>query len=402
MNYTIVPKRFQNSPLKFLFYLNWILLFIVFLSIIFPRHFPYNGSYWLNLFCLIVFALMGFKISSLNRPLEKFIYVSLELFLIILSYFSGMKLYVLFCLILLVRNSFILSQSSRFIVTILVFSLIPIAQFHRMQNLAIPKPELLEDEKVIIFSITTTLFGIVVFFLQLLVNAVLSENYSRKKLAIANDKLRRYAAKIEDIATLQERNRIAREIHDSLGHSLTIFNLHLEAALKLLPSDPQEATELLKEAKQVGKTALTEVRESVATLRSNPLEGKSLEDAITSLIEDLKRSTGIVPQCEINIFKRVSDDLKITVYRILQEAITNICRYSEATEVIIKIEVNTDLKLIVYDNGIGFILDENTTGFGLQGMEERTRALGGSCKIITAPDRGCKIVVSLPLSLPIF
>jgi len=338
---------------------------------------------------------MGFKISSLNRPLEKFIYVSLELFLIILSYFSGMKLYVLFCLILLVRNSFILSQSNRFIVTILVFSLIPIAQFHRMQNLEIPKPELLEDEKVIIFSITTTLFGIVVFFLQLLVNAVLSENYSRKKLAILN-------AKIEEIATLQERNRIAREIHDSLGHSLTIFNLHLEAALKLLPSDPQEATELLKEAKQVGKTALTEVRESVATLRSNPLEGKSLEAAIASLIEDLKRSTGIVPQCKINILKRVSDDLKITVYRILQEAITNICRYSEATEVIIKIEVNTDLKLIVYDNGIGFILDENTTGFGLQGMQERTRALGGSCKIITAPDRGCKIVVSLPLSLPIF
>ena len=209
--------------------------------------------------------------------------------------------------------------------------------------------------------------------------------------------MRQYAAKIEDIATLQERNRIAREIHDSLGHSLTIFNLHLEAALKILPSDPQEATELLKEAKQVGKTALKDVRQSVATLRSNPLEGKSFQEAIAALIEDLNRSTGISPQYDINIFHTVSDDVKITIYRILQEAITNICKYSQATEVIIKIETNTDLKLIVRDNGVGFILDENTTGFGLQGMQERTKALGGNCQIITAPDRGCKISVSLPL-----
>ncbi|MGF1486874.1 MAG: sensor histidine kinase [Prochloraceae cyanobacterium] len=393
---SIVPKTFRNSPLKFLFYLNWILLSIVFLSILNPQYLPFDRSDWLNFFCLLIFALMGFKIVELRRTSEKLIYLSLEFLIIILTYWGGLKFSILLYLILVVRNSFIFSRSSRFAVTMIVFVLVPIAQYYRVQTLKLP-PQFLED-RLKIFWITTILLGILFLFLQLLVDTVLSEYESRKKLAIANEKLRRYAAKIEDIATLQERNRIAREIHDSLGHSLTIFNLHLEAALKILPCDPKEATELLKEAKQVGKTALKDVRQSVATLRSNPLEGKSLPDAIGSLIEDLKKSTGIEPQCDLNIFSSISDEIKITIYRILQEAITNICKYSEATEVIIKIEINTDLKLIIRDNGVGFILDENTTGFGLQGMEERTKALGGNFQIITAPDRGCKISVSLPIN----
>ena len=392
---TIVPKSFRSSPLQFLFYLNWIVLSIVFLSVLSPQYLPFDHLDWLNFFCLLAFALMGCKISDLKRQSQKFIYLSLEFFLIILTYLGGMKLYILLCLVLVVRNSFIFSRSTCFAVTMGVFIVVPIAQFYRVQNLEIP--QVLLEDRMKIFSVTTTLSGLVFLFLQLLVDTVLSEYQSRKKLARANEKLRQYAAKIEDIATLQERNRIAREIHDSLGHSLTIFNLHLEAALKILPSDPQEATELLKEAKQVGKTALKDVRQSVATLRSNQLEGKSFQEAITDLIEDLNRSTGISPQYDINIFHTVSDDVKITIYRILQEAITNICKYSQATEVIIKIETNTDLKLIVRDNGVGFILDENTTGFGLQGMQERTKALGGNCQIITAPDRGCKISVSLPL-----
>jgi signal transduction histidine kinase len=247
------------------------------------------------------------------------------------------------------------------------------------------------------------LFGLALVFLQLLVDAVLSERQSREKLAITNDKLeranaqlRQYALRIEDIATLQERNRIAREIHDSLGHSLTVLNLHLEAAWKLWNSDLDEATEFLVEAKQLGSTALNDVRQSVFALRSDPLESQSLEEAITSLSENFRRSTGVSPKSSITVSYPIPAEVKTVVYRIVQEALTNICKYAAATEVKIQICTTTDLHLVITDNGKGFNFNQNTTGFGLQGMRERTLALGGKFEVVTFPASGCKIIVNLP------
>jgi signal transduction histidine kinase len=108
-----------------------------------------------------------------------------------------------------------------------------------------------------------------------------------EELAVANAQLREYTLRIEELATVQERNRIARDIHDSVGHALTVLNLHLEAALKLWQTDPESATEFLTEAKQLGSHALKEVRQSISTLRVDPLVGLSLPDAIADLVEDV-------------------------------------------------------------------------------------------------------------------
>jgi len=211
--------------------------------------------------------------------------------------------------------------------------------------------------------------------------------------------LRQYALQIEDIATLQERNRIAREIHDSLGHSLTVFNLHLEAALRLLDSEPTEAKELLREAKQLGSVALQEVRQSVRALRADPLQGKSLEVAIAGLIEDFYRSTSLLPRVEIEILSSPSPEIKTAVYRIIQEALTNICKYAEATTVTISaIADRGELRLEIADNGKGFDPAENTTGFGLAGMRERTLALGGEFAIASAVGQGCQVMANIPLA----
>ncbi|WP_407894960.1 sensor histidine kinase [Scytonema sp. NUACC26] len=99
---------------------------------------------------------------------------------------------------------------------------------------------------------------------------------------------------------LQERNRIAREIHDSLGHSLTAQSIQLESALLFLQSNLEKAKTFLVEAKQLGSNALKEVRMSVATLRSDPLYGKSLESVLTVLIVDFQRRTRITPNCIFN------------------------------------------------------------------------------------------------------
>ncbi|MEC4987004.1 MAG: sensor histidine kinase, partial [Oscillatoria sp. PMC 1076.18] len=233
----------------------------------------------------------------------------------------------------------------------------------------------------------------------LLVNALLKERQSQQKLTVAVTQLRDYALRIEDLATLQERNRIAREIHDSLGHFLTGLNIQLESAIKLQKTKPEQAQIFLLEAKSMGSNALRAVRQSVATLRSDPWLELSLADAIASLSDQFTRTTNIIPDCEIVVSQPLPIEIKIAVYRIIQESLTNICKYAQATKVEIKLQVReSNLFLIVKDNGCGFNPEENLTGFGLQGMRERTAALGGSIDIESQPHLGCKITVNIPLT----
>jgi signal transduction histidine kinase len=241
------------------------------------------------------------------------------------------------------------------------------------------------------------LFGLTFLFLHLLIDAVLAARKGQEQLKQANTRLREYALRVEELATVQERNRIARDIHDSLGHSLTVFNIHTEAARRLLHTNLPEAEALLVELKHLGAQALEEVRESVTMLRADPLQGKSLYDAIASLVREFDRTTGIQPTFSYEIPAPLSVELNFTLYRLVQESLTNIRKHAAASEVTIEIyRTETDIQASVRDNGRGFDLQHNPSGFGLQGMHERTLALGGSFKITTAPDRGCQMQVIFP------
>jgi signal transduction histidine kinase len=242
------------------------------------------------------------------------------------------------------------------------------------------------------------IFGLVILFLQLLVDAVMTEHKHREALAVANIRLQQYALQVEELATLQERNRIARDIHDSLGHSLTAFNFHLEAAIRLLQTQPTEAASLLQELKQLGAQALADVSQSVATLRSDPLGGQSLVDAIATLVDNFHRSTGVLPTTEIDLSTPLSQAYNLAIYRIVQESLTNCCKYANASAVTISVQqLNKQIQIIVEDNGNGFELQKNSTGFGLQGMQERVQSLAGQLKLITALGQGCRVMVSLPI-----
>jgi signal transduction histidine kinase len=242
------------------------------------------------------------------------------------------------------------------------------------------------------------LFGLTFVFVLLSMNSMVAERQSREKLAIANEKLRQYALRIENQAILQERNRIARDIHDSLGHSLTALNIQLETAVKLWQSNPDKAKTFLARAKELGSQSLQEVRQSVSTMRSDPVQGRPLEDAIAYLAEELQRSTGISASCTLLVARPLPAELHTAVYRIVQESLTNICKYAGASEVKIQLKATTDkLDLIIQDNGRGFNVETNTTGFGLQGMRERTLALGGQLLIDSQPGAGCRISAHFPL-----
>jgi signal transduction histidine kinase len=403
----LIPNR--KYPLRFLLYFEWVLLSIVTCSETFAPLFGLVSLLprmpLLNLLCLLIFGIIGLKLPSQNR-LNKIIYTGFEFVIIVIaSIVGGILIVPLLYLVLIARNCLIFEGVARSIVSSFAVIFALVTQLHRAKYINFIQPLAINQQLGIIILASMLTLGISTIFIQMAVNAIVQESQSRQKLSIkseelvvANAQLREYALRIEELATVQERNRIARDIHDSVGHALTVLNLHLEAALKLWQTDPEEATEFLTEAKQLGSHALKEVRQSIATLRVDPLVGLSLPEAIANLVKEFKRSSGISTNLKIDLQQSIKNEIKVAIYRIVQEALTNICKHASATEVKISIRMETNLMLIIGDNGKGFKLEENTTGFGLQSMSDRVLAVGGNLNIETLGNGGCTIIASFPLN----
>jgi signal transduction histidine kinase len=411
--------RIKNHPFPVLLYLEWGLLLLGFLGVLLLPSPVIRVSHrvpFLTTGVMIVFGLMGLRLP-VRKP-DSVIYTAIALILIVIATSIGMRnrlfpflhLYPFLYIILVIRSCLMFRLKGRLAVTITTFILFLITLFHRIQtvdwiqNLGVHIPALLQtriqDRLKLLnlgFAFTAALLlGLALLFVFLLVNALLSERQSREQVAIANQQLREYALRVESLAMEQERNRIARDIHDSLGHSLTALNLQLEAALKLWQAHPERAQTFLQEAKQMGSTALQEVRESVSAMRSDPLQGKGLKEAIITLIQDFHRNTGIQPTYHLHLPHTLSSDVNLTVYRVIQEALTNTSKYANATQVLLQIQsTDTGLRLMIADDGQGFDGSQNQTGFGLQGMRERVLALGGELVIDSMPGCGCQIRVAL-------
>ncbi len=392
----------NSSPLPLLLVLELALLGMgAFIQILIAIANSNIGVPSLNLLGIGVFAMM--RSIFPDRWSHKLLYTAAEFGLVLLLTFAGnFPSPSLLYIVLTMRNCVLLAgedeleRQVRSSVTILAFLLCLFAQTYRLWagKTLLPVPP---EQIISVWLGLTIVFGLVFLFLHLLVDAVLAARKGQAQLAEANRRLREYALRVEELATLQERNRIARDIHDSLGHSLTVFNIHIGAALRLIHTDPPEAEALLLELKQLGSQTLQEVRESVTMLRTDPLQGRSLYDAIDSLVREFDRTTGIQPTFSYEIPTPLSVELNFTLYRLVQESLTNICKHGAASAVTISIhQTGTEIEAIVRDNGKGFDLQHNSSGFGLQGMQERSLALGGILKITTAPNRGCQIQVVFP------
>ncbi|WP_017744365.1 sensor histidine kinase [Scytonema hofmannii] len=420
----IQPKP---HPFRLLLYLEWILLGIALLvefplvEVPHPAFLPPHISSQdrLPLFlCIASFGIVGLWLPTAKSLIIKILYTGVEFGLIFLAIMMSsrfMGISPALALILVIRSCLLFKLSGRLLVAGLAFLSFVFTWLLPLRNMYVvraPVPKLPpvaaliqksipnEHFRTLIWHLVLNsglMFGLVLVFVLLLINALLAERQSREKLAKAHQKLREYALRIEDQATLQERNRIAREIHDSLGHSLTAQSIQLENALVFLQSNLEKAKTFLLEAKQLGSNALKEVRMSVATLRCEPLYGKSLESALTVLLVDFQRRTGITPNCIFNLSQSLPAEVCTASYRIIQEALTNTAKHSNATHVKINIQVTVNLlSLEISDNGKGFNPHQNTTGFGLQGMRERTLALGGQFHIDSKPGEGCCITALLP------
>jgi len=216
------------------------------------------------------------------------------------------------------------------------------------------------------------------------------------QLGEANQKLREYAVQAEDLAAMQERNRMARDIHDGLGHYLTVINVQLEAALAVLDNDPGRSRDAIAKALALTHQALADVRRSVAALRMAPTESRPLADAIMELVEE-NRSAGIITELSILGQRRpLAPQADLTLYRAVQEALTNVRKHAHASRVDLTLDYsNSDrVRLVVEDNGVG--APDPSVGFGLLGVQERVQTLGGKTEMRTAPLQGFTLVVEVP------
>jgi len=322
---------------------------------------------------------------------------SLILLAVIQDSLSSRSIFLL-CLVLMMRSCLLFRRSGQVAILVLAFLL--------YGTHLLSKPIVLEKVTVWDWRLSNVLmFSLTLVFASLLINALLAERQSREQLEITHQKLaathaqlRLYALRIEDQATLQERNRIAREIHDGLGHTLAAQTIQINNALLFWQSDLEQAIMFLKQSKQLGADALLEVRKSVSMLRSNPLQGQSLEAALQKLLTDFQHTTGIEVTSNLQLSLSLPLEVNTTLFRIAQESLTNISKHAHATAVTVELQQTGLIYLLIEDNGKGFNPNQNTTGFGLQGMRERAAAVGGQLTVQSQLGKGCSISVSLPLS----
>lgn len=225
------------------------------------------------------------------------------------------------------------------------------------------------------------------------------ENAERltRDLEAANRKLAEYATQAEELAATQERNRLAREIHDNLGHYLTIVNVQIEAAKVTCESDPVRALDALDKAQDMARKGLNSVRESVAALRVSPVENRPLEDAIAELVDE-SRTAGITTEIHlVGESRPVESKSALALYRAAQEGLTNIRKHAHASHVDVTLDFfqPDHIRLTVLDDGAGAANTDG--GFGLTGIRERIHLLGGEFKVETQPEKGFRLEVSIPI-----
>ncbi|MCI0486645.1 MAG: sensor histidine kinase [Blastocatellia bacterium] len=217
------------------------------------------------------------------------------------------------------------------------------------------------------------------------------------ELVEANGKLREYAAQVEELATAKERNRLAREIHDSLGHYLTVINVQIEAARAVIVSDHARALDVLGKAQSLTREGLVEVRRSVAALHALPTEGRTLPEAVGALLDEC-RAAGILAEIEVaGLPRQVAPQAELTFYRAAQEGLTNVRKHARASRADVTLDYSNDrlVRLIVKDDGVG--AGNSQGGFGLLGVRERAHLLGGEMRVSSAAGRGFTLEVELPV-----
>jgi two-component system NarL family sensor kinase len=199
-------------------------------------------------------------------------------------------------------------------------------------------------------------------------------------------------------ARADERARIARDVHDTLAQGFTAVALQIESGLSYLDSNHQARPSLAR-ALDVAHQSLEEARRSIKSLRASPLESRPLAEALGALSREFTADTGIRVRMELSDVGPLPADVEAELFRIAGEALTNIRKHAGAREAVLHLDTaRGGVRLMVADAGVGFrSRGARRRGFGLTGIQDRARLVGGRAAIRSAPGQGTTVTVTVPV-----
>jgi NarL family two-component system sensor histidine kinase LiaS len=201
-----------------------------------------------------------------------------------------------------------------------------------------------------------------------------------------------------ELVVVEERNRLARDLHDSVKQQAFATAGQISAARRLIQQNPVEAEFHIEEAEKLVSDLRKELTNLIQELRPIALEGKGLASALRSYAEEWSRQNDIPLDVHIQQEQALPLEIEQSIFRILQEAFSNIARHSEANHADVVLIYNPiEISCVISDNGLGFNLEPQSRGFGLRSMEERAITLGGKLICESQPGKGTQIKLSVPL-----
>ncbi|MGH8106333.1 MAG: sensor histidine kinase [Arenimonas sp.] len=230
---------------------------------------------------------------------------------------------------------------------------------------------------VIFYAATTIMSSMLVFY------TLYSRNVER-----SNQSLKLSQQEVQRLAQSAERERIGRDLHDVLGHTLSLIVMKSELASRLYERDPEAAIAQIREVESVARDALGQIRTAVAGIRLAGLEAELANARLSLLSADIQLHYQLAPV-------ELSSEVETVLALAVREAVTNIIRHSNANKVEIElIKIRNNLQLQISDNGKNTLV---TPGHGLSGMRERLELLGGRLEIDTGPNGGVRLILSCPI-----
>ena len=378
-------------------YAEWALLLMVMLLYAIDQYLQkiqvFPDLFFKALVFLILFFILSF-IFPVDRPRwQRRGYIAFEIGCVLVAQLFWVELNILLYFFL-IKSCFLLSRREVILTVVItgvgyLSSLIwtmPLLEKRIDEMIRSNQWEELYQPQAILVGSLVGYVGISLFVV-LLGFVIVAERRSRQRAEAL-------ALEIETLAAALERSRIARDIHDSLGHSLTTLNIQLELSQAMAERDPLYASQALSNARHLASQCLDSVRQAVQTVRQ---ETFNLTITLQKLIEQIQQNYTFTIHTEVNL-PSLTPQTSHQLYCIIQEGFTNIQKHAQASQVylISHIEAN-NIILELVDNGQGFDPTLPTMGYGIKGMYERAHLLGGELRITSTIKEGTHIRVTVPL-----
>lgn len=276
---------------------------------------------------------------------------------------------------------------------VILFSAFAAALNIMLLSFALGFRELISSSLPVIISVQLILYWLIGY---IVVRIMKTQREQWQQLAEANARLAQYASTVEQLTISRERNRLARELHDVLAHTLSGVAVELEGLRATMQRDPEQATALLDHSLRAIREGLTETRRALQELRAKPLEDLGLALAIQTLAESYASHSDF--QLKLDIDHELGDypaKVQQSVYRIAQEALTNAADHAQAQNVYVELKRyrRDQIQLIVRDDGCGFDPGsaEYKNHYGLLGMQERAEMTGGELSVESQVGKGTQV-----------